>query len=221
MQLRHHWWTSQCMLYVITLLFLFCLSISMTKYVPIKHWWSCLRQYVRGLWKTYRPQHHIITKDLLSIHGIAGADTVASLHGMATVSKIAMKGDLSLSSIGDITAPMNSVILQATKFICVAYCQLVETCTSMTVGHYLQNLCSLPPSNEAFQENVCRCQLQVAIRKAAHGTTSFNRPLQIWLEAQPTRCYDAFYCTCWNKSCSSIHTGINSLQLQSLKLSDS
>ena len=59
-------------------------------------------------------KHHIIAKDLLAIHEISDADTVASLHGngKATVLKIAMKGDLSLSSISDITAPMKSIIFE-------------------------------------------------------------------------------------------------------------
>ena len=84
------------------------------------------------------------------------------------------------TSIGDITAPMNSVVLQATMFICAAYGKVVETYASMTECRVKlwelktgksrassPKLCSLPPTSEAFQENVYRYHLQVAIWKVA------------------------------------------------------
>ena len=51
---------------------------------------------------------------------------------MATVIKIAKKGTLSLSKVGDVKADMKSVLAQATKFICAAYGKVAEPCTSMT-----------------------------------------------------------------------------------------
>ena len=42
---------------------------------------------------------------------------------MATVNKIAKKGTLSLSKVGDVKADMKSVQTQATKFICVGIWQ--------------------------------------------------------------------------------------------------
>ena len=50
------------------------------------------------------PAHSGIADYLLAIHGISGADTVASLHGVgkATVFNISKKGTFSLSKIGDV-----------------------------------------------------------------------------------------------------------------------
>ena len=60
--------------------------------------------------------HSNIADDLPAIHGISGADILTSLHGVgkATVIKIAKKGTLSLSNIGDVKADMKSVQAQAT-----------------------------------------------------------------------------------------------------------
>ena len=78
--------------------------------------------------------HSDIADDLLAIHGISGADTVASLHGVgkATVIKIAKRGTLSLSKIGDVKGNMKSLQAQATNLICAAYGKVAEPCTSIT-----------------------------------------------------------------------------------------
>ena len=78
--------------------------------------------------------HSNIADDLLAIHGISGADSVASLHdvGKATVIKIAKKGTPSLSKFGDVKTDMKSVQAQATKFICASYGKVTEPCTSIT-----------------------------------------------------------------------------------------
>ena len=56
--------------------------------------------------------HSSIADDLLAIHGISGADTVASLDGVgqATVIKIAKKGTFSLSKVGDVAKPLRSYV---------------------------------------------------------------------------------------------------------------
>ena len=63
--------------------------------------------------------HSDIADDLLAIHRLSGAYTVASLHdiGKTTVVKISKKGFFSLSKVGDVKADMNFVEAQATKFI--------------------------------------------------------------------------------------------------------
>ena len=125
--------------------------------------------------------HSAIADDLLAIHGFSGADTVVSLHGIgkSTVIKIAKKGTLSLSKVGDVKADIKSVQAQATKFICVRYGKVAEPSTSMTeclVKTWLSKtgksgapsvkLCSLPPTNDSFVENINRYHLQVATWKA-------------------------------------------------------
>ena len=56
--------------------------------------------------------HSGIADDLLAIHGISGADTVALLHGIgkATVIKIAKKGTFSLPKVGDVAKPLSSYV---------------------------------------------------------------------------------------------------------------
>ena len=73
--------------------------------------------------------HSDVAYDLLSIHGLSGADAVASLHGIgkATVVKVAKKGCFPLFCIGDVHAEA-----QATKFMCAAYGKVAESCNSMT-----------------------------------------------------------------------------------------
>ena len=92
--------------------------------------------------------HNDIASDLLVIHGLSGADTIAALHGIgeAMALKVARKGQFSLGAIVDIEA---STDLKTGKS-----------------GSSSPKLCTLPPTNEAFSENVKRCQLQVAIWKS-------------------------------------------------------
>ena len=113
--------------------------------------------------------HSNIADDLLAIHGILGADIVASLHdvGKATVIKIAKKGTLSLSKFGDEKTDMKSVQARATKFICAAYGKLTRAVhihdrmqgqdvafKTVKSGTSSVKLCSLPPTNDAFVVNI-------------------------------------------------------------------
>ena len=72
--------------------------------------------------------HSDIADDLLAIHGLSGADAVASFHGIvkATVVKVAKKGCFPLFCIGDVHAEIESVEAQATKFMCSAYGKVAE-----------------------------------------------------------------------------------------------
>ena len=125
---------------------------------------------------------HFLATRLLASHGLHGADAVASLHGIgkATVVKVAKKGCFPLFCIGDVHAEIKSVVAQASKFMCTAYVKVAESCSSMTEcrvkmwrskseksGASSVKLCSIPPTTEAFTENVHGCHLQVAIWKAA------------------------------------------------------
>ena len=127
--------------------------------------------------------HSDIADDLLAIHRLSVADTVASLHGLGktTVVNISKKGLFSLSKVGDVEADMKTVEAQATKFMCAAYGKITESCTSMTecrvkmwnskigkTGASSVKLCPLPPTSDAFiMENVHRGHLHVAVWKAA------------------------------------------------------
>ena len=54
--------------------------------------------------------HNDITSDLLVIHGLSGADTIAALHAIveAMAIKVARRGQFSLGAIGEIEASMDS-----------------------------------------------------------------------------------------------------------------
>ncbi len=122
--------------------------------------------------------HSDIADDLLAIHGLSGGDSLASSHriGKATVVKVAKKVCFPLFCIGDVHAEIESVEAQATKFMYTAYGKVAESCNSMTECMVKMwrsktgksdassvKLCSIPPTTEAFAENVHRCHLQVAI----------------------------------------------------------
>ena len=78
--------------------------------------------------------HSDIADDLLAIHRLSGADTVASLHGIgkATVIRVSKTGRFSLSKVVDVTADTKSVEAQTTNFICAAYGKITQSCSSMT-----------------------------------------------------------------------------------------
>ena len=116
--------------------------------------------------------HSDIADDLLAIHALSGTDAVASLHGKATVVKVAKKGCFPLFCIGYVHAEIKSVEAQASKFMCTGYGKVAESCSSMTECRFKMwrsktgksgassvKLCSIPPTTEAFTENVHRCHL--------------------------------------------------------------
>ena len=123
-----------------------------------------------------------VADDLLAIYGLSVADALASLHGIGktTVVKVAKKRCFPLFCIGGVRAEIKSVEARGTKSMCAAYGKVAESCNSMTEcrvkiwrsktgksGASSLKLCSIPPTTEAFTENVHRCHLQVAIWKAA------------------------------------------------------
>jgi len=67
--------------------------------------------------------HSGIADGMLAIHGLSGADNVATLHGIgkATVIKVSKTGRFSLSKLGVDKADMKSVEAEARNFICAAY----------------------------------------------------------------------------------------------------
>ena len=132
--------------------------------------------------------HSDIADDLLAIHGLSGADTVASLHdiGKATVIKVSKTGRFSLSKVGDVTADMKSVEAQATNFICAAYGKITQSCTSMTecgtpkhgrVVHHQYNSDRFHQpvmhSSKMYTEDIC---------KLRYGRQHFKSHNQIWTQ---------------------------------------
>ena len=140
-------------------------------------------------------RHSAIVPDLLAIHALSGCDSVAATYGIGktTALKTATKG-LRLNLLGDLTVDIKQVVKQATEFM--AACYGVKECSSMTEcrqrvwaqktgkSSSAPKLCSLPPTTEAFHENVLRAHLQVATWRASlHGKPPPMDPVQFGWEA--------------------------------------
>jgi hypothetical protein len=127
----------------------------------VKHHWSII------------PEHP-------SAHGLTGCDTVATYFGIGkgVALKVLRGGLYPLSYLGDTSHSLSEVASQATPFILACYGQ--NRSQSLTkarlnvwaskVGRSVAGapkLASLPPSDQAFNENVARYHLQIVVRRNA------------------------------------------------------
>ena len=111
--------------------------------------------------------------NLLRAHAISGCDTVACYLGIVKGRVIKhLKEGCDLSAIGNVDAPLQHVIDQANRFISACYGMKDNTDMSHTrlllwekkngKGHSSSPyLASLPPTREAFIENVKRVNFHV------------------------------------------------------------
>ena len=118
---------------------------------------------------------------LLPAHALSGCDTVAMCHGIdkTKMLKAVQSSKYSISLLGDLNAPMEDIIKQATDFMCRCYNSLdATTTTEARITAWLTKtgrksalripkLCSLLPTTEAFEENVKRAHFQRAIWRNA------------------------------------------------------
>jgi hypothetical protein len=118
-------------------------------------------------------KHTQITPQILALHALSGCDTVAATYGIGKAKAIAVaqKG-WKLDLLGQPTASMDRVLEQATAFIASCY-GITTGASSMTEIRQLlwaqkigkttkaPTLCSLPPTSEAFEQNVRRAHYQV------------------------------------------------------------
>eukprot|EP00745_Piridium_sociabile_P037812 TRINITY_DN68984_c0_g1_i6.p1 TRINITY_DN68984_c0_g1~~TRINITY_DN68984_c0_g1_i6.p1 ORF type:complete len:1121 (+),score=248.01 TRINITY_DN68984_c0_g1_i6:81-3443(+) len=140
-------------------------------------------------------KHSAIVPDLLAIHALSGCDSVAATYGIGktTALKVASKGHR-LNFLGDLTVDVTQVVKQATEFMAASYG--VKECSSMTEcrqhvwaqktgkSSSAPKLWSLPPTTEAFHENVLRAHLQVANWRATLlGEPPSMDPVQFGWEA--------------------------------------
>lgn len=127
-------------------------------------------------------RHYDIIPDILAGHALSGCDTTASLYGIGKTKIVnTLRKGYSLSLMGKTEESINDVNKQATTFINICYgfpkCSTISEArvkswsTKMGSSHSAQppKLCSLPPTNEAFLENVKRAHLQTCIWKNALG----------------------------------------------------
>lgn len=127
-------------------------------------------------------EHQDIIPCLLGAHALSGCDTVPTYFGIGkgTVVKNLKAAPDSLTLLGCPGTPLSDVVDQATRFIGGCYSNKVGAETTMSDMRYkiwaakfgntatsAPKIQSLPPSTEAFTENVKRAHLQTFIWKAA------------------------------------------------------
>ena len=122
-------------------------------------------------------EHSSIVPVLLPAHGLTGCDIAASYFdgGKVAALKDLRHGQRSLNLLENTGwPPFSEVVDQATHFMLACYGQ--QRCHSMTEARQQMwfskvsrskasapKRCSLPPTSEAFEQNVARVHLQVAI----------------------------------------------------------
>ena len=124
-------------------------------------------------------EHANILPNLLAAHGLSGCDTVAPCYGFGKMKiLITLKqGDHFLSCLGDSNANWPKV-KRATSFMVACYSvpkldsmtQARENLWKTRVGRgssTMPKLCSLPPTDPAFMENLKRAHFQICIWKHA------------------------------------------------------
>jgi hypothetical protein len=125
-------------------------------------------------------KHAKIVPQLMAAHAITGCDTVAYLWGIgkATALKALLAGH-KLDQLGQLNVEIDEVVAEATKFVAACYgSKTVENMSKVRFEIWRSKtskkkitkpppLKSLPPTSEAFAENVKRAHLQVALWKAA------------------------------------------------------
>ena len=125
-------------------------------------------------------EHANILLNLLAAHGLSGCDIVAPCYGIGKMKiiKTLKQGNHSLSCLGDSNANWPDVVEQATSFMLACYGVL--NLASMTQARAnlwktrggrgsstMPKLCSLPPTDPAFMENLKRAHFQICIWKYA------------------------------------------------------
>lgn len=139
---------------------------------------------------------------LLAAHGLTGCDTVAKLHGIGKGTVInKLKLGHTFQHLGDLHSSLSDVMVEATKFIGACYgskesddlSQIRVDLWSKKMGKKnitaAPPLKSIPPTREAFRENVLRAHLQIAIWKSAclPDPPSFEPSEYGWLRDEPTK----------------------------------
>ena len=125
-------------------------------------------------------KHQGIIPGILAGHALSGCDTVAACFGVGKGKMIkVLTSGVPVDIVGDVEADWSTVMKQATTFTAACYGQ--PNATSMSearisawterIGrpgaNHTPNLASLPPTTEAFAENVKCAYLQTCIWKNA------------------------------------------------------
>lgn len=119
-------------------------------------------------------RHSDIVPSILALHALTGCDSVAATYGIGKTKaiKVSRQG-YTLDLLGQSKADLYDVVKQSTDFMAACYgCK--TQCSSMTECRQqlwaektgkstaAPKLCSLPPTTEAFEQNVYRAHFQVS-----------------------------------------------------------
>ncbi|KAL8595126.1 hypothetical protein ACOMHN_019164 [Nucella lapillus] len=137
--------------------------------------------------------HPVLIPQVLAIHGISGCDTVAACYGIGkTIAVNVSKKGFLLNSLGVVDALWSDVEKETTEFMAAAYngsgvtmseCRLQQWAKKTSKCAGAPKLCSLPPTTEAFVENMKRAHFQVAQWYAALESDPPLAPLDYDWEA--------------------------------------
>ncbi|KAG0719750.1 hypothetical protein GWK47_049874 [Chionoecetes opilio] len=125
-------------------------------------------------------QHADIACQLLAAHALTGCDTVAFMWGIGKAKAVkVLSSGCKLLKIGNPDMAMDEVVQEATHIVARCYgCASSENMSSTRYEVWIgktskrkvtsiPKLKSLPPTSEAFEENVKRAHYQVCTWKAA------------------------------------------------------
>ena len=122
-----------------------------------------------------------IISDLPAAHALSGSDTTACYYGIGkgTVVKVLRSKTTLIPSLGDLSCPFEDVLKESTSFIAACYNTKTDETDMSSVRQKVWSskvgkapscapkLCSIPPTSEAFGENVKRAHLQASIWRKA------------------------------------------------------
>ena len=121
-----------------------------------------------------------IVPNLLAAHGLTGCDTVAKLHGIGKGTVInKLKQGHTFQHLGDLNSSLEDVMEEATKFIGACYgSKERDDMSQIRVDLWTKKmgkknitaappLKTIPPTSDAFRENVLRAHVQIAVWKSA------------------------------------------------------
>ncbi|KAG0717404.1 hypothetical protein GWK47_008061 [Chionoecetes opilio] len=127
-------------------------------------------------------KHQAIVTQLLAAHALTGCDTVGCYFGIGQMKTVkVLKVGYKLDSIGQPEAQHETIIREATQFIAACYGEKVGPNDSMSDIRYrhwissmgrksaasVHQLKTIPPTSEAFVENVNRAHFQACIWRSA------------------------------------------------------
>jgi hypothetical protein len=151
-------------------------------------------------------KHTDVIGEILPVHALTGCNTMACCCGMGKGTALKeLKAEVySPALLGQVDAPIESVIRQATAFLSACYgCSSSKLMSETSFRLWASKtrsassadppkLCSLTPTNEAFAENVKRAQYQAIVWRSleTQDTTELDLELYGWVKDSTSNHYN-------------------------------